>query len=124
MPGLLMHQLAKVSCPHGTGTVNIPPAPGPPVRAAVGVSPVAPSTTILTVIGCPFTVPTPGGPKPQPCVTVEWANVSARVRVNGTAILLQSTPPSSPAAAMCFSAEKIPQGPPIVQFVQTRVIAT
>jgi hypothetical protein len=119
MPGFFMHEKAVMTCPH-LGTITIPPGP---VRVMASLNLVSPETTILTVAGCPFTVPTPGGPKPQPCVTVQWKNVSARVKVNGLKALLQATPPTSPGGAMCFSVEQIPQGPPVVQFVQTRVMA-
>ena len=120
MPGFLVHEKAVMTCPHGA-TVMIPPGQA---RVMATVNLLATQTSVLTVVGCPFTVPTPGGPKPQPCVTVRWQNLSTRVKANALAIVLQATPPATPGAAMCYSVEQIPQGPPLVQMVQTRVFAT
>lgn len=65
---------------------------------------------VHTVTGCPFTV----GPKVQPCVTVEWLVGATQTRVNEVSVLLQNS------VGLCFSAEKIPQGPPIVVQVQSK----
>src|SRR5581483_1826514 len=109
MPGLLMHVGATTQCTH------LAPATTAPAQTRVFVSgqPVATAANLITVAGCPFTVP---GPKPQPCVTVRWQLLAGRVLVNGQPPLLQPSPGSGPA--LCLSAEQIPQGPPTVSAVQ------
>ena len=88
-------------------TGDFAPRTGQPAATAPG---------LLTVTGCLFTLP---GPKPQPCVRVQWANVSTRVMVAGQPALLQAAPGFG--AGTCLSAEQIPQGPPIVTAMQLRV---
>jgi len=121
MPGLLLHQNAVMTCPH-QAPVTIVPAQ---TRVVASTQLVAVSAAQLTVAGCLFQVPapTPSGTKPQPCVKVLWANVSARVKIMGQPVLLQPTPTGSGAGA-CQSIEQIPQGPPIVNQMQTRVLGT
>ena len=115
MPGFLLHTAAVVNCTHGI-LAQIPPAQ---TRVLVGGLPVATLATKMTVMGCPFTIP---GPKPQPCVSIQWLVPAVRVTVMGQPALVQQAP--GPGAALCLSAEKIPNGPPIVGWMQARVIAT
>ncbi len=112
MPGFLLHVNAVIQCTHGVPAVQ-PPAQG---RVFVMGQPVAVQSSQLTVAGCPFTIP---GPKPQPCVRIQWANVAGRVFVMGQPVLLQTGP--GPGQGICLSPEQIPNGPPIVSFVQSRV---
>ncbi len=118
MPGFLLHVNAVLTCTHGA------PATIPPMQPRVLVSgqPVAPFASVITVAGCPFQIPTPVGPKPQPCVTVKWTMPAARVLVAGQPAAL--VPASGPRPGICQSPEQIPQGPPLVSTVQTRVIAS
>jgi hypothetical protein len=115
MPGFFLHTGASVSCTHKA------PAMIPPAQPRVTVSgmPVATLNAKITVAGCPFQVPVGVGTKPQPCVTIQWANVSTRVTVMGQPVLLQANP--GPGVGVCQSAEQIPQGPPFVDSLQTRV---
>lgn len=115
MAGLVTHVGTVMQCTHG-GLVTTPPSQP---RVVVSGQPVATTTSILTVAGCVFTVP---GPKPQPCVRVQWTNVATRVLVNGLPPLLQTGP--GPGGGICLSAEQIPQGPPLVSSIQTRVTAS
>jgi hypothetical protein len=119
MPGLLLHANAIAQCTH-VGPVTI--APGQ-MRVLVSTQPVATAAATITVAGCPFQVPTPGGPKPQPCVRVQWTMMSTRVFASGQPVLLQPTP-SGPGPGVCQSAEQIPQGPPTINTMQTRVLGT
>lgn len=119
MPGYLVHEQATMTCPHG-GTVSI--VAGQPRTSALAMK-VMTSASLVTVAGCPFQVPIPTGTKPQPCVTVKWANVSARVKVLGLPVAVQATP-SGTGGGICLSVEQIPQGPPNVVFVQGRAFAT
>jgi hypothetical protein len=115
MPGFLLHVGAIINCPHA-GTVTAPP-PSPPRVFVNGVQAVLTIKELYAVAACPFQIPFGAGTKPQPCVTVR-VEPASRVLVNGlpAAIL---TP-----AAICQSAEQIPQGPPNSSPIQKRVQAT
>jgi hypothetical protein len=71
------------------------------------------STDVMTIAGCAFTLP---GPKPSPCVTIQWSGPAQKVKVNGTAVLLQTS------VGLCKSPEGAPQGPATVSGVQTKVM--
>jgi hypothetical protein len=118
MPGLTLHANAACQCTHAAPATIVPAQ----VRVLVSGQPVATMTSQIVVTGCPFQVPIPGGTKPQPCITIKWAMPSARVLVGGVPAMLLPAPGTAPA--LCLSAEQIPQGPPTVSAVQTRVIAT
>jgi hypothetical protein len=115
MPGLLAHMGGLTNCLHAAAITASPSN----LRVKVnGGQAVLTTLDLLTIAGCPFQIPTPAGiTKPQPCVTVRL-EPSARVKINGAPALLV-TP-----AALCYSAEQIPQGPPNSSPNQKRVIAT
>lgn len=118
MPGFLLHTGMLMQCTHGIPTVIPPVQP----RVLVSGQPVATLASRIAVLpGCPFTVP---GPKPQPCVSVKWLMPAARVRVAGQPALVQPAP--GPGQGVCVSPfpEQLPNGPPMVGFVQPRVFAT
>lgn len=115
MPGLLLHVGAVMQCPHQIPATIAPSQP----RVVVSGQPVATMLSLITIVGCPFTIP---GPKPQPCVTVKWAMPSTRFLVAGQPVMLQPPPGPGPGPALCLSPEQIPQGPPIVSVVQPRVV--
>lgn len=119
MPGLLLHVNAVMQCTHSAPATTVPAQP----RVLVNGQPVATIANLITVAGCPFQIPVGAGTKPQPCVTVKWAMISARVLVNGQPALLQPSPTGT-GSGICQSVEQIPQGPPIIGMVQTRVIGT
>jgi|SRR5678815_4121562 len=112
MPGPLLHVGAMVSCTH------MAPIQTPTTNTRVFVNYMAVLTVadVPAVAGCPFQIPTPGGPKPQPCVTVKMIP-STKVLVNNQPVALL-TP-----ATLCQSVEQIPQGPPNAGAIQTRVLA-
>jgi hypothetical protein len=114
MPGLLLHVMATVQCPH-QGPALSPPAQ---TRVLVMGQPVATAANLFTIAGCVFTVP---GPKPQPCVTIKWSMPATRVMVMGVPALLAPAPGAG--AGICLSVEQIPAGPPLISQVQTRVTA-
>ena len=121
MPGLLMHVGAVMQCTHGATATIAPSQP----RVLVSGQPIAtilPGAPLAAVAGCPFQIPVPGGTKPQPCVTVKWVMPSTRFLVGGQPAALIPAPGTGPG--ICQSAEQIPQGPPIVSVVQTRVIGS
>lgn len=122
MPGLLMHVNAVMQCTHAAKATITPTQP----RVLVNGQPIAtilnPATPLALVAGCPFQVPAPPGTKPQPCVTVKWMMPSTRFLVNGFPAALVPAP--GPGPGICQSIEQIPQGPPTVSVVQTRVIGS
>ncbi len=117
MQGYLLHTGAEMNCPH-SAPVTIPPSQ---TRVLVGGQFVATASDLLAVTGCPFQVPTPAGPVPQPCIPVRWERFSSRVMVNGEFVLLE-TLPSGSGDGMCLSETQIPAGPPIVTQMQQRVV--
>ena len=114
MPGFVMTVGATAACPH-QGPATTPPAQS---KVLILGQPVVTSANLYTVVGCVFTVP---GPKPQPCVTVQWlpASFATRVKVLGAPVLLQAA--VGAGVGLCKSAEQIPQGPPTVTQVQPKV---
>jgi hypothetical protein len=115
MPGFVMHVNAVCQCTHGVPAQIVPTQP----RVLVSGQPVATMTAQIAVAGCPFTLP---GPVPSPCVSVKWMMPSARVLVMGQPAMVVAAP--GPGPGICQTAAQIPQGPPVVGFVQSRVIAT
>ena len=115
MPGVLFHVGATMQCTH------MAPATTPPTQTRVFVSgqPVVTTANLITVAGCPFTLP---GPKPSPCVRVQWQMPATRLLVSGLPPLLQTPPGPGPGAGLCLSPEQVPQGPPVVAAVQARVM--
>ena len=114
MPGFFMHAGATVQCTHAVPATPVPSQP----RVLVNGMPVLLMTDPIVVAGCPFTLP---GPTPQPCVLVKWLMPTTRVTVNGSPAMVVPAPGAGPA--LCMSADQIPQGPPIVSVVQSRVFA-
>jgi hypothetical protein len=110
MPGFLLTVGSGVQCTHAAAAT----AQTGNTRVIVGSGPAVTASDVHTVAGCPFTVP---GPKPQPCVTITWVPAT-RVFVNGQPAVVQVT---GPGQGICKSAEQIPQGPPVIAAVQTRV---
>jgi hypothetical protein len=117
MPGFLVHIGAIINCTHPPGTVTVNTTGVPRVWVNKGAQQVLAIKDLHTVAGCMFQIPVGAGTKPQPCVTVRL-EPATRVFVNGepAAIL---TP-----AAICYSAEQIPQGPPNSSPIQKQVVAT
>lgn len=113
MTSFVLTQSATIMCPHG-GTVTMIPSQ---FQVMADGSPVLVLSDTGTVAGCPFQIPTPGGPKPQPCVTVRWMVSIARWTIGGTPVLNRD------AVGLCYSAEQIPQGPPNIVVTQMKVKA-
>jgi hypothetical protein len=95
---------STVMCPHGgqlqLSTTN--------TDAVIDGAPALLVTDVHPVAACPFTI----GPKPQPCVTARWMAGATHAKVHGVPLLLQNS------VGVCFSAEQIPAGPPVVVQVQ------
>jgi len=110
MPGPIFHVGATAICPHGGQVQTI----SSNARVLVGGMPAATFADTYLVAGCVFAV----GPKPQPCVRVQWLVPAVRVMVMGQPVILQTS------TGLCLSAEQIPQGPPSVLVTQPRVVGT
>ena len=117
MPGFMLHVNAALQCFH-VAKATIAPTQ---TRVLVAGQPVATMSNPIAVAGCLFQIPFGVGTKPQPCVVVKWGMPSARVKVMGLPVAVAPGP--GPGPGVCQSAEQIPQGAPIVGFVQTRVVA-
>jgi hypothetical protein len=115
MPGFVLHVGAVMQCTHVAPATIAPSQP----RVVVSGQPIATMSSVISVAGCPFTVP---GPKPQPCVLVKWAMPSTRFVVAGQPAAL--VPGPGPGPGVCQSAEQIPAGPPIVGTTQIRVVGS
>lgn len=115
MPGYLLHIGAVVQCTHEAPSTATPPPP----RVLVSGQPVATTSSLWTVSGCPFEVP-PG--VPQPCVRVQWVMPSDRISIGGSPALLQPGPGTG--AGLCLNPEQAPQGPPVVIEMQLRAAGT
>jgi hypothetical protein len=108
--GHLLHVGTQVKCFHGIPAFRLTGSP----RVKVGGQQVWTVESTLSVApGCPFTV----GTKPQPCGSVMWTTGASRVTAGGKAVVLRE----NALAALCRSAEQIPQGIPSVTSSQTRV---
>src|SRR5207244_1220448 len=95
---------STVLCPHG-GQVSLSTSNADAMIAGAAALLV---TDVHTVSGCPFAP----GSKPQPCVVVRWMTGATQARIGGVPVLLQNS------AGLCFSADQIPAGPPVVAQVQ------
>ncbi len=96
---------ASITCPHG-GTVSITTSNS---KVKAGGSPIVTMSDTFTISGCAFTLP---GPKPSPCIRIQWIVPNVRVRVLGVPAL------SKTSVGLCFSADSIPQGPPTISTTQ------
>ncbi len=108
MPGPLFHVGNTTLCPHGAPVTTL----SSNARVLVNGLPVATMADQFLVTGCPFFI----GPKPSPCLRVQWLVPAARVLVNGLPAILQLS------TGLCLSPEQAPQGPPVVAVNQPRVI--
>jgi len=66
---------------------------------------------VHSVAGCPFTVP---GPKPSPCIKIEWTAAATMCKSDGTKVLIQSS------VGKCVSAEGATQGLSIIAQTQMK----
>jgi hypothetical protein len=105
MPAILQ-QGCSIQCPHG-GLANVVPTN---FKVKVGGAPALLASDVFLVAGCPFMV----GPKPQPCLTIEWQLPSTMFKINGQAVLLQTS------IGICKSPEGVPQGVALISGAQTK----
>lgn len=111
MPGYILTTTSQVKCLHG-GTAMLTTA-NTTVNADGALSLL--ESDVHSVVGCPFTVP---GPKPQPCIRIEWTAGATMCKINGTGVLVQSS------VGKCISAEGATQGIAIIAQTQMKAKAT
>ena len=111
MPGYILTTASIITCTHG-GMVSLTTSNS---KVKVDGMPALLESDIHTVAGCVFTIP---GPKPQPCVRVEWMAGATMCKGDGTAVLTQSS------VGKCISADGITQGLAIVLQTQMKAKAT
>jgi hypothetical protein len=110
MPGYILTTMSQVKCTHG-GTALLTTANS---LIKVDGAPALLESDIHPVVGCPFTVP---GPKPQPCVRIEWTAAAEQCKINGIKVLVRSS------VGKCISAEGAIQGVAIVAQTQMKAKA-
>ena len=102
--------MSQIKCTHG-GTAMLTTAN---TLIKVDGAPALLESDIHPVVGCPFTVP---GPKPQPCVRIEWTAGAELCKINGIKVLIRSS------VGKCISAEGAIQGVAIVAQTQMKAKA-
>ncbi len=108
MPGYVLTTTSRILCTHG-GQATLTTAN---TKVKIQNAAALLETDVHTVAGCTFTLP---GPKPSPCVRIEWTAGAALCKNDGTKLLLQSS------VGKCLSAEGATQG--IAMIVQTQTKA-
>src|SRR5829696_1051089 len=110
MPGYILTTASQITCTHG-GKALLTTAN---TRVNIENMPALLESDIHTVTGCPFTVP---GPKPQPCIRIEWSAGATMCKVNDTGVLVRSS------IGKCYSAEGVMQGLALILMTQTKARA-
>jgi hypothetical protein len=110
MPGKVLTMASTVQCPHGGMAILITAN----VKIMVDNVPALLESDVHPVVGCLFTLP---GPKPSPCIRIEWAGGSGQLKANGVGVLVQSS------VGKCFSPESALQGVAIIAGTQVKVDA-
>jgi hypothetical protein len=113
VPGPLIQALAPGTCPHVLGQLACKTSNA---RVFLDGRPALTVADVPQVASCPFQVPVGAGTKPQPCLTARPAP-AGHVFIGPNAAVV-----NQPGAAICQSAEQIPQGPATI-VSQTRVVA-
>ena len=83
-------------------------------KMKVDSSPALLESDVHSVAGCSFTLP---GPKPSPCIRIEWTAGATMCKNDGTKVLIQSS------VGKCISAEGATQGLAIVAQTQMKAQA-
>jgi hypothetical protein len=108
MPGPLLTVASKLICPHG-GQVMIVSS-----NKALAGAPLVSHKDTFTIVGCTFTLP---GPKPSPCMSIEWMTYESKIDV-GSGFAL-----STGSVGICKADTGAPQGKVIVTTTQPGVSA-
>ncbi|HYK05712.1 MAG TPA: hypothetical protein VE974_28440 [Thermoanaerobaculia bacterium] len=97
-----------IACPH-QGQASVP-APSNSSTKVDGKFALLVSD-VFVVAGCTFV----SGSTPNPCLTLRWSGPATKVKVKGTAVLLETS------VAECLNAAQAPQGVAQISGVQTKV---
>jgi hypothetical protein len=108
MPGFLLTSASTILCTHG-GSASVSPS-NTVVEAG---APILVESDVHTVAGCPFMI----GNTPSPCVQIAWSAGAAKVAINGTPALVQSS------VGQCKAATGAVQGVAIIASTQAKVDA-
>lgn len=110
MPGYILTTSSQVTCTHG-GMATLTTSN---TKMKVDGAPALLESDVHAVAGCPFTVP---GPKPSPCIKIEWTAGATMCKSNGTKVLIKSS------VGKCVSAEGATQGLAIIAQTQMKAQA-
>lgn len=108
MPGYILTTSSQIKCTHG-GTAMLTTSD---TKVKIDNALALLESDVHSVVGCPFTLP---GPKPSPCVRIEWTAGAIMCKINQTKVLVQSS------VGKCISAEGLIQG--VALIVQTQMKA-
>lgn len=108
MAGKLLTELATIQCPHG-GIATV--TSGNQKVSADGAK-VLLESDVHQVAGCSFTLP---GPKPSPCLTIEWQAGTVKSNADGTKMLTETS------VGLCKSGEGLVQGTAMISYTQQKV---
>lgn len=111
MPGNILTTSSQIKCMHGGSAILTTSN----TKMMVDNAPALLESDIHSVAGCPFTLP---GPKPSPCIKIEWMLGAAMCQSGGTKVLVMSS------IGKCSSAEGAVQGIAIISQTQTKTMAT
>ena len=109
MPGYVLTSASTIQCTHG-GSASVTPSN---TKVMADGSPILVESDIHTVAGCSFMI----GNTPSPCVQIAWSAGAAKVSVNGTAVLVQSS------VGQCKAGTGAVQGVAIIANTQSKVQA-
>ncbi len=111
MSGNSLTVSSQLQCPHG-GSVQITSTN---TRVKAQGSFIATMSDVATISGCPFQIPAGTTTIPSPCIYVQWIVPDARVSVNGSFSLSQTS------VGLCIAATGALQGTVIVNNTQSKV---
>ncbi len=100
----------QIQCPHGGIATLMTSNQFVSVQASRKV---LLESDVHVVAGCAFTI----GPKPSPCLRIEWTGGASSVSIAGVKVLLASS------IGKCINAENAPQGVALISGTQQKVTA-
>jgi hypothetical protein len=109
MPGYVLTTGSTVQCTHGGAATAVPSN----TSVMADGAPILVESDVHMVAGCPFMM----GTVASPCIQIAWSAGAAKVSVNGTAVLVQSS------IGQCKAATGAVQGVAIIANTQSKVMA-
>jgi hypothetical protein len=108
----ILTTLSTIQCPHGGSLILTTANTLCQIDGGYALL----QTDVHSVAGCPFQKPPPSGTGlvPSPCLTVRWTSGATQNTVNKVPVLLQTS------SGICYSAEQLPQGAPVVTQAQSK----